>query len=137
MKIDMKALTREIFLSLWKVHMLHHAGEGPVVGQWMLQELRRHGYEVSPGTMYPLLRRMERRGWLRGVSIGEGLRARRDYHLTATGRKVLALIRKQIGELRREMEPRRGKDRRACCGIRTVRDRRRNRFQPATDSLED
>jgi DNA-binding PadR family transcriptional regulator len=109
MKIDIKTLTREIFLSLWKVHILHHAGEGPVVGQWMLQELRRHGYDVSPGTMYPLLRRMERNGWLRAKRAGTGLRARRDYYLTRTGHKVLALVRRQLEELRGEIEPRRGR----------------------------
>lgn len=52
-----KYLNREILLSFWKAHVLHHAAEGPVVGQWMLNELRRHGYEVSPGTLYPPLRR--------------------------------------------------------------------------------
>ena len=111
--VDRKALVREIFLSLWKVHILHHAGEGPVVGQWMLQELRQHGYDVSPGTLYPLLRRLERRGWLRGESNGKGLRARRDYYLTRTGRAALALIRKQIDELIRELGPRKGKKKRS------------------------
>ncbi len=52
---QLKALQREILLGFWKVHILHHATEGPVVGQWMLTELRRHGYEVSPGTLYPIL----------------------------------------------------------------------------------
>jgi len=106
MVVDKKILNREVFLSLWKIHILHHAGEGPVVGQWMLRELRRHGYEVSPGTMYPLLGRMERHGWLRGESAGRGPKARRDYHLTRAGRRVLTLVRRQLDELRGEMEPR-------------------------------
>ena len=109
MKIDIKTLTREIFLSLWKVHILHHAGEGPVVGQWMIQELRRHGYDISPGTMYPLLRRMERNGWVRAKRAGKGLRARRDYYLTRSGHKVLALVRKHLEELRGEIEPRKNR----------------------------
>ena len=33
----------------------HHAEARPVFGQWVIRELRRHGYEVSPGTLYPLL----------------------------------------------------------------------------------
>ncbi len=105
MVIDMKSLNREILLSLWKVHILHHASERPVVGQWMLQELWRHGYEVSPGTLYPLLRRLERNGWLRAEPAGDGPKARREYHLTGLGRKVLALVRRQIDELRREIVP--------------------------------
>ena len=73
----MKTINREILLSFWKVHILHHAGEAPVHGQWILTELRRHGYEISPGTLYPLLERMERRGWLRHRRNGRvGPRAR-------------------------------------------------------------
>ncbi len=96
----MKAVGREILLSFWKLRILHHAQGEAVSGQWILTELRRHGYEISPGTLYPLLRRMERLGWLRGkvVSLG-GRRSRRDYRLTAQGEKVLALMRGQIREL--------------------------------------
>ena len=102
--MDLKLINREVLLALWKIHILHHAGEGPVVGQWMLQELREHGYDVSPGTLYPLLKRMERNGWLRSrVEKDGGLKAPRRYHLTAEGRKVLAVIRRQVRELRAEM----------------------------------
>lgn len=95
---------REILLSFWKVHILHHAGEGPLHGQWVTTELRRHGYEISAGTLYPLLKRMERAGWLKcGVEAGGGMRARRDYRLTPAGTKVLAMIREQIKELYEEV----------------------------------
>ena len=105
----MKSESREILLSFWKVHILHHAGEAPVHGQWVLTELRRHGYDLSPGTLYPLLNRMERLGWLKGRSEpGGGARARKDYRLTASGRKVLERIREQIIELHREVVGRAG-----------------------------
>lgn len=78
----MKELEREILLGFWKVHILHHAGEEPLHGQWMLTELRKHGYEISPGTLYPLLHRMERLGWLKSkVDPSGGRWARRDYRL--------------------------------------------------------
>lgn len=100
----MKDISREILLSFWKVHILHHAGEEPLCGQWMLQELRHHGYDISPGTLYPMLRRMERRGWLRGKTDPRGgRRARRDYRLTPEGRKVLGLVREQVRELYAEV----------------------------------
>ena len=100
----MKALIREVLLSFWKVHILHHAGEAPVHGQWILTELRRHGYDMSPGTLYPLLNRMERLGWLRcKVDPKGGRRARRDYRLTVQGQKVLGLIRGQVEELHKEV----------------------------------
>ena len=100
----MQEVDREILLSFWKVHILHHAGEQPVHGQWIAAELRRHGYEISPGTLYPLLGRLARRGWLASrTERGGGLRARRDYRLTAKGKKVLTLLREHIKELHEEI----------------------------------
>jgi DNA-binding PadR family transcriptional regulator len=99
-----KAACREMLLGFWKAHILHHAGEAPIHGQWILMELRRHGYELSPGTLYPLLNRMERLGWLKGKSDPHGgRRARKDYRLTPEGRQVLKVIREQIKELHREV----------------------------------
>ena len=96
----MQGVGREILLSFWKAHILHHASERPVHGQWIAAELRRHGYEISPGTLYPLLGRLARRGWLDCTSDRRGgRRARKDYRLTAKGKKVLKLVRKQIREL--------------------------------------
>jgi PadR family transcriptional regulator, regulatory protein PadR len=101
----MNITTREFMLAFWKVHILHHASEGPIHGQWVLTELRRHGYDISPGTLYPLLHRMARRGWLksRTVPAQGGPRARRDYRLTPAGQKVLAELRASVKELYREV----------------------------------
>lgn len=102
--VDHKAVTREVLLGFWKVHILHHASEEPVVGQWILEELRRHGHAVSPGTLYPLLKRMERNGWLRCESDpAAGLRGRRYYHLTARGAAVLQVLREAVVELHHEV----------------------------------
>jgi DNA-binding PadR family transcriptional regulator len=97
---DPKLLTREILLGFWKVHILHHAAEHPVIGQWVLTELRRHGYDISPGTLYPLLKRMERNGWLR-CEAGTG--RRRYYHLTRDGAAVLDILRDNVIELHHEV----------------------------------
>lgn len=104
MPLSKKEISREILLAFWKVHILHHASEEPLHGQWMLDELRHHGYQISPGTLYPMLARMERLGWLRR-SAGKlrSKRARKDYQLTAEGRKVLAVVREQIQELYAEV----------------------------------
>ena len=95
----MHEVDREILLSFWKVHILHHAGEKPIYGQWIISELRRHGYEISPGTLYPLLQRLLRHGWLDIIAQEDGRRARKDYRLTPKGKKILKLIRTQIQEL--------------------------------------
>ena len=100
----MKNISREILLSFWKVHILHHASEEPLHGHWMLTELRQHGYDISPGTLYPLLQRMERLGWLKGKADRRaGKRARKDYRLTVEGEKVLEHVRGQLRELYEEV----------------------------------
>jgi PadR family transcriptional regulator len=95
-------LEREFLLTFWKVHILHHAGEQGVYGQWMLEELRRHGYRLSPGTLYPMLARMARHGWLRAVEPKRS-RAARVYRLTPSGRKVLNDVLASLDELHREV----------------------------------
>ena len=110
----MKDVEREILLSFWKVHILHHASVEPVIGQWVIRELRHHGYEVSPGTLYPMLARMEERGWLRSkVDPRGGARARREYSLTKTGRAVLAEVLAALDELCREVVPAKARRRRS------------------------
>ena len=80
---------REFFLAFWKIHILYHAAEERgVYGQWMLEELHHHGYRLSPGTLYPILSRMARRGWLRATEPKRS-HAPRVYHLTPKGRELL------------------------------------------------
>ncbi len=95
-------LEREFLLTFWKIHILHHAGEQGVYGQWMLEELARHGYRLSPGTLYPMLARMARHGWLR-ASEPRRSRGARVYRLTPRGRKILKDILASLDELYREV----------------------------------
>ncbi len=91
------AADREIRLAFWKIHILYHADIQDVYGLWILEELAEHGHRLSPGTIYPLLARMERNGWLRSVSAGG--KSRRNYRITSAGRRLLAELREQIAEL--------------------------------------
>lgn len=100
----LKPADREILLAFWKVHILHHAAEGPIYGQGIIAELRRHGYDISPGTLYPLLNRLEETGWIRRIKgTDRGLKARKSYRLTARGLRVLDHIRGQVRELYEEV----------------------------------
>lgn len=102
-KDTLKALQREILLGFWKIHILYHATEEPVVGQWMLKELRRHGYEVSPGTLYPILHRMEALGWLRSETKNDAAsRSRRSFYTTPLGEEILSMALIQVRELMQE-----------------------------------
>jgi len=92
-------IEREFLLAFWKVHILHHAAEDRgVYGQWMLGELHRHGYNISPGTLYPILRRMAVRGWLKADKPRRANDAR-VYRLTPKGAAVLERIQGALGEL--------------------------------------
>jgi len=95
-------VVREFLLAFWKIHILHHAGEEGVYGQWMLEELHRHGYRLSPGTLYPMLARMAQRGWLRATEPDRSTDAR-VYRLTPRGREVLLQVRHALDELRSEV----------------------------------
>jgi len=70
----------------------------------LLEEKARHGYEIGKlidersegvvrfhvASLYPLLYRLERRGWVKGAWEPAGGRRRRFYRLTTSGRKTLA-----------------------------------------------
>jgi DNA-binding PadR family transcriptional regulator len=92
-------IAREFLLAFWKIHILHHAADGRgVYGQWMLEELRHHGYRLSPGTLYPMLARMAQRGWLRSTEPTRS-KAARVYHLTPRGHEVLNQLLAALDEL--------------------------------------
>lgn len=97
-----KAVNREIRLALWKLHILHHATRRPVYGLWLLEELAEHGHRLSPGTLYPILERMERNGWLRATATRR-TNARKNYRITAAGRRILEQLRADVDELHREL----------------------------------
>jgi len=99
-------IVREFLLGFWKIHILYHAAEPRgVYGQWMLDELNHHGYRVSPGTLYPILARMERHGWIRATEPKRSKTAR-VYRLTARGQAVLDRVRASLNELYGEVAPR-------------------------------
>jgi PadR family transcriptional regulator len=92
-------IAREFLLAFWKIHILHHAADGRgIYGQWMLEELNHHGYRLSPGTLYPILARMERRGWLRAAEPARS-KAARVYRLTPRGQDVLNQLLASLDEL--------------------------------------
>jgi PadR family transcriptional regulator, regulatory protein PadR len=101
--MQQSAVDREFRLGLWKIHILHHAAAHEVYGLWLLEELAEHGHRLSPGTLYPLLARMKAHGWLRETGSSPGRKARRSYRITAEGRRVLELLRRDVAELYREV----------------------------------
>jgi DNA-binding PadR family transcriptional regulator len=98
-----KAVDRDLYSGLMRLHILHQAAEGPIFGLGMLEELRRRGYRISPGTLYPLLHGLEKKGYINGTELRDGKSLRRVYRVTPQGRRALAAakvkVREFIGEL--------------------------------------
>jgi len=101
-KLDFDA-DRDLYSGLIRLHVLHHAVERPVFGLGMIDELARHGYRISPGSLYPLLHGLERKGYLRSAEVRNGKSLRKVYRATALGRKALAASRHKVRELFREL----------------------------------
>ncbi len=101
-------MLRQFFLGFVKIHILHHATREPVFGLALITELRRHGYDLSPGTLYPILHALEAAGYLaRSERVVDG-KVRKYYATTTDGRKALAEARTKIRELMGEILEGRG-----------------------------
>jgi DNA-binding PadR family transcriptional regulator len=85
------------------LHILYHAAKGDIYGQGMIDELRRHGYKVGPGTLYPMLHRLEERGYLRVREERDGRVMRRHYRATQRGHAALKSVLPQVRELFEEL----------------------------------
>jgi DNA-binding PadR family transcriptional regulator len=92
-------MLRDFFLGFVKIHVLHHAAQEPVYGLALLDELRRHGYELGPGTLYPLLHGLEAAGYLAREDRVVGGKVRKYYAITDAGRLALTEARVKIAEL--------------------------------------
>jgi len=92
-------LDREFFLGFIKIHILYHASKEPIFGVEIAEELARHGYRLSPGTLYPTLHRLKKEGYLESVAKVIGGRVRKYYQITAEGKLVLEQSKKKISEL--------------------------------------
>jgi PadR family transcriptional regulator PadR len=94
---------RNLYNGLVRLHILHHAAGRPIFGQWMIDELGRHGYRLSAGTLYPILHGMEKTGYLKSQMTQTDGRNRRVYRATPAGRKALVTARRRVQELFGEM----------------------------------
>ena len=92
-------LDREFFLGFIKIHILYHASKEPIFGVEIAEELARHGYRVSPGTLYPTLHRLKKEGYLESFSKVVDGRVRKYYQATARGKLVLEQSKEKIREL--------------------------------------
>lgn len=96
-------MLRDFFLGAVKIHILYHASKEEIYGTEIMEELTRHGYEISPGTLYPTLHSLEDGKLLESVRRTVNGKVRRYYHITDTGQKALEEARLKIRELMHEI----------------------------------
>ena len=94
---------QDLYSGLIRLHVLHHACQEPVFGLGMIKELRRHGYRIGPGTLYPLLHRLEQKRYLRSHKQVIGVKLRRCYSVTPAGRRALTDAKAKVSELFEEL----------------------------------
>ena len=96
-------LIKELIFGFVKIHILYHAGKEPIFGQEFREELKRHGYEISFGTLYPIFHRLEKDGFI--ISYKEKVKGkiRKYYKSTTKGRKVLSMAKIKAKELVNEI----------------------------------
>ncbi|MDR4496767.1 MAG: PadR family transcriptional regulator [Candidatus Scalindua sp.] len=80
---------RDFFLGFIKIHILYHAAKEPIYGQEFSEELKRHGYEISFGTLYPIFHKMEEKGLLVSETKNVNGKIRKYYTNTSRGNEVL------------------------------------------------
>lgn len=96
-------MLQDFFISLIRIHILHHAAQRPWYGSELKQELEEHGYRISYGTLYPVLHEMETDGLLCREDRGIEGRIRKYYQITAAGRELLEGLRSSLKELVQEV----------------------------------
>jgi PadR family transcriptional regulator PadR len=101
--VPLKSVIARFFLGFIKIHILHHASEGPVYGMWLIDELKRHGYDLSPGTLYPILHSLEQDGLLRSSPKLVNGKVRKYYRTTPRGRNTVKEAMYKVRELLKEL----------------------------------
>lgn len=103
MALDSSTQDHALYSGLIRLHILHHAVHEEIFGLWIIEELARHGYKLSPGTLYPMLHAMERSDYLRSRRQREGKHIRRVYRATPRGRRALRAAKEKVRELFEEI----------------------------------
>ena len=95
----MQKIARDFFLGFIRIHILHHADKEPIFGQRFNEELSRHGYGISYGTLYPIFHSLEKDGYLVSQKKTVNGKIRKYYTITRAGRQMLKEAKRQIREL--------------------------------------
>lgn len=96
---DHSKIFRDLLLGFVKVHVLYHASQEPIYGSGIMEDLDRHGYQLSAGTLYPLLHSLDAAAFLRRDNRVVDGKVRKYYEITPIGQRALEEAREKILEL--------------------------------------
>lgn len=94
---------RHLFLGFIRLHVLYHASKEPICGTELMEELQHHGYEIGPGTLYPILHELQEAGLITSKEKTVAGKRRKNLIATPAGKKLLTQARKQLRELASEI----------------------------------
>ena len=96
-------IIRNFFLGFIRLHIIFHASQEAVFGLDLIRELSRHGYSLSPGTLYPILHGLEQDGFLQAEKQVVHGKVRKYYMATEAGKGVLTESLLKVRELMNEV----------------------------------
>lgn len=92
-------LIRHFFGGFIRLHILYHAEKEAICGVEMIEELKHHGYDLSPGTLYPILHSLAEAGFISCEEQIVAGKRRKNYRITKRGQKLLADAKCKLREL--------------------------------------
>ncbi len=96
-------MLRNLELAFIRLHIFYHSDKEEVFGTGLMEELARHGYHIGPGTLYPILSKMEKEGLLSCKTRTVAHKQRKYYRITDAGRALLEEMKTKIKELYMEV----------------------------------
>ena len=97
-------ILRKLFLGFIHIHILHHAKTEPFYGSWMIEELKSHGYDMSAGTLYPILHSLEKSNLLSVENRNVDGKIRKYYTITPLGEEILKDAKAKACALLKEIQ---------------------------------
>lgn len=97
-------IIKGFLLGFIKIHILYHASQEPIYGKEFQEELQRHGYQLSFGTLYPIFHKLEKNGYLKVEKKVANGRARKYYRITEKGKSALQEAKSKARELIEEID---------------------------------
>lgn len=98
------SIPKKLLLGFMEIHILIKAKKDPFFGLGMISELENYGYNISPGTIYPLLSKLEKKSLVKKESKLVNGKNRKYYSITEEGLKVLDSVKQKALVLLKELE---------------------------------